>query len=148
MSGFAEKLIVQICENSTRNCVCYMYGMVGLAKKIAYLDLQKFSGKLCTLYVRNVWLCRKIECPDLRKFDGKLCTFSVRTFWICRKIEHPKLRKFNGKLCTIHTYGTSGFAEKLNVQNSGNSTGNSVRYMYGMSKFAKKLKVQNSGNSI
>ena len=94
MSGFAEKLNVQICENSLGNCI-----------------------------------------------------FPVRNFWICRKIEYPKLRKFNGKLCTLHTYGRSGFAEKLNVQNSGNSTGNSVRYMYGMSKFAKKLNIPNSENS-
>ena len=111
---------------------------VRIGRKIAYPDLHKFNGKLCTSYVRNVWLCRKIDCPDLRKFDGKFCTFSVRNLWICRKIEHPKLRKFNGKLCMLHTYGTSGFAEKLNVQNSRNSTGNSVRYMYGISKFAKK----------
>ena len=41
----------------------------------------------------------------------------------------------------------SGFAEKLNVQNCGNSTGNSVRYMNGMSKFAKKLNIPNSENS-
>ena len=44
-------------------------------------------------------------------------------------------------------YGMSGFAEKLNVQNCGNSTGNSIRYMYGMSKFAKKLNIPNSENS-
>ena len=41
-----------------------------------------------------------------------------------------------------------GFAEKLNVQNCGNSTGNSVRYMYGMSGFAEKLSITNSKNSM
>ena len=33
----------------------------------------------------------------------------------------------------------SGFAEKLNVQNSMNSTGNSVHYTYGMFGFEEKL---------
>ena len=98
-----------------------MYGTSGLAEKL------------------NVQICEK--------FDGKLCTFSVRNFGICKKIEYPKLGKFNRKLCTLHTYGTSGFAEKLNVQNWGNSTGNSLRYMNGMSKFAKKLNIPNSENS-
>ena len=41
-----------------------------------------------------------------------------------------------------------GFAEKLNVQNCGNSTGNSVQYMYGMSGFAEKLNIKNCINSI
>ena len=113
-----------------------------IGRKFAYPNLQKFNGKLCILYVRNVRLCRKIEC-----FNGKLCTFSLRNVWICRKIEYPKLRKFNAKLRTLHTNGTSRFAEKLNVQNSGNYTGNFVRYMYIMSGFAEKLNVQNSMNS-
>ena len=50
-------------------------------------------------------------------------------------------------MCTLHTYGTSGFAEKLNVQDCENSTGNSVRSMNWMSKFAKKLNIPNSENS-
>ena len=40
-----------------------------------------------------------------------------------------------------------GFAEKLNVQYSGNSTGNSVHYMSGMSGFAEKLNILKSENS-
>ena len=40
-----------------------------------------------------------------------------------------------------------GFAEKLNVQYSGNSTGNSVHYMSGMSGFAEKLNIPKSENS-
>ena len=44
-------------------------------------------------------------------------------------------------------YGMSGFAEKLNVQNCGNWTGNSERYMNGMSKLAKKFNIPNSENS-
>ena len=31
MSGFAEKLIIQNCVNSTRNCAHYMYGYFGLS---------------------------------------------------------------------------------------------------------------------
>ena len=65
---------------------------------------------------------------------------------ICKKIEYPELRKFKGKLFTLYMYEISGFAEKLNIQNWGNSTGNCVRYMYVMSGFAKKLNVQNCVN--
>ena len=36
----------------------------------------------------------------------------------------------------------SAFAEKLNVQNYGNSTGNYVHYSNRMSGFAEKLNVQ------
>ena len=50
-------------------------------------------------------------------------------------------------MCTLYTYETSGFAEKLNVQNCGNSMGNSVHYMYVMSGFAEKFNVLNSINS-
>ena len=92
MSGFAEKLNVQICENSMGNCVHFLYEISGFTKKI----------------------------------------------------EYPKHWKFNGKLCTLHTYGKSGVAEKLNVQNCEIATGNSVRSMNGMSKFAKKLNIPNS----
>ena len=40
-----------------------------------------------------------------------------------------------------------GFAEKLTLQNCGNSTGNYVRYMCGMFRFAEKLNIPNSENS-
>ena len=63
------------------------------------------------------------------------------------KIEYPELRKFNGNLYKLYMYGMVGFAEKLNVQNCRNSTGNSVRYMYGMSGFEEKLNIPNSENS-
>ena len=35
-----------------------------------------------------------------------------------------------------------GYAEKLNIQNYGNSVGNYVHYSYGMSGFVEKLNVQ------
>ena len=63
------------------------------------------------------------------------------------KIEYLELRKFNGKLYTLYMYGIVGFAKKLNVQNCGNSTENSVHDMYGMSGFAEKLNLPNSENS-
>ena len=44
-------------------------------------------------------------------------------------------------------YRMVGFAEKLNVQNCGNSTRNSICYMYGISGFAEKLNIPNSENS-
>ena len=63
------------------------------------------------------------------------------------KIEYPELQKFNGKLYTLYIYGMHEFAEKLNVQNCGNSTGNSVQYMYGMFGCVEKLNDQNCVNS-
>ena len=53
------------------------------------------------------------------------------------EIEYPELQKFNGKLYTLYMQGMVGFAEKLNIQYCGNSTGNSVHYMSGMSGFAE-----------
>ena len=41
----------------------------------------------------------------------------------------------------------SGFVEKLNVQNSVNSTGNCLHQVYGMFGFAKILNTQNFINS-
>ena len=44
-------------------------------------------------------------------------------------------------------YGMARFAEKLNIQNCVNSTGNCVLQIYGLSGFADKLKIQNYVNS-
>ena len=38
-------------------------------RKIKYLNLHKFNGKLCTLDVRIIWICRK----------SKLCGYVERT---------------------------------------------------------------------
>ena len=67
-------------------------------------------------------------------------------FGLAKKIQYPELRKFNGKLYTLYMYGMVEFAEKLNVQNCGNSMGNFVQHMYGMFGFAEKLNVQNCVN--
>ena len=46
-----------------------------------------------------------------------------------------------------YMYEMSGVAEKSNIQNSVNSTGNCVHYMYGMFVFVEKLNVQSNKNS-
>ena len=51
-----------------------MYGMSGFSKKIKYLELLIFNGKLWTLYVQSVCISRKIEYPEMRTFNGKFCT--------------------------------------------------------------------------
>ena len=82
--GFAEKLNIQNCVNSTRNCVldvCIFW----ICRKIEYPELRKFNGKLCILDVWIVWIWRKIEYPELRKFNAKFCALYVRIVWICRR---------------------------------------------------------------
>ena len=96
--------------------------MSGFAEEIEYPELEKFNGKLYTLYMLGiVGFAKKIESPVPWKFIRKFCTLYVRNVWICRKIEYPEVRKFNGKLCTLFTYGQSRFTDKLKVQNSRNS---------------------------
>ena len=107
--------------------------------------MRKFNGKFCTFNVRTVLISRQIENPELRKFNGKLCTLNEQNVWFCGEIEYPRFRKFSKKLCTFYMYEMSGFAEKLNIQNCINSTGNSVPYLYGTS--AEKLNIQNFVNS-
>ena len=62
------------------------------------------------------------------------------------EIEYSELQKFIGKLYTLYMQGMVGFTEKLNVQNSRNSTGNCVQYTYGMCGFSEKLNIQNCVN--
>ena len=117
MFGFEEKLSIQNYVNWRRN----------------------FEHYICTkcLYLQNNWISRTSKIQQEIVY-----IIYIRNVWICRKIESPELRKFNGKLFTLYMYGISGFAEKLNIQHRGNSTGNCVRYTYGMSGFAEKLNVQ------
>ena len=98
------------------------------------------------IYVWNVRICGEIENLEQLKFNRKLCTLNVRKVWVCEEFEYPKFRKFSGKLCTLYMFGTSGFAEKLNIQNYVNSTGNYVNYMYEMSGFVDKLNIYNYVN--
>ena len=48
MSRFAKKSNIQYSVNSTLNCVHYMYGMSGFAKKIEYPELRKFNSIFST----------------------------------------------------------------------------------------------------
>ena len=59
MSGFAEKLIVQICENSMGNCVHFLYGISGFVEKLN-IPSSENSTESCVRYVR-------MECLDLQK---------------------------------------------------------------------------------
>ena len=125
-------------------------------RKIEYLELQKFNGKLCTSYMyRMTGFVEKLNIQIYENLTGNyvpyICTewmdwkknwisrgskiqpeivyiIYVRNVCICRKIEYTELRKFNGKLCILYMYVTSGFAKKLNIQNCENSRENSIRY--------------------
>ena len=72
--------------------------------------------------------------------------YIIWNVWFCGENEYPKFRKFGGKLCTLYMYEMSGFAEKLNILEDINSTGNYVHYTYGMSGFTGKLKIQHRVN--
>ena len=80
-----------------------MYGMSVFVEKIEYPKLQKFNGKLYTLYMYGmVGFAEKLKLQNCENSTGN----SVRFM-----------------------YGKSGFAEKLNIPNSENSKGNSVHYL-------------------
>ena len=59
MSGFAEKLIVQNCENSMGNCVDFLYAIYGFAKKLNIPNSEN-STESCVRYLR-------MEPLDLQK---------------------------------------------------------------------------------
>ena len=108
MYAFAERLNIQNCVNLTRYCMHYMYGLFWFtenmnSKNTLNMELHKFNVKLCTLYVRIVWICR-FEYLKLYKFNEKLCTLDVWIMWICKKFICPELRKINGKLCKLYLW--------------------------------------------
>ena len=59
MSGFADKLKIQNCLNSTGNHVHQMYGMSGFAKKLNIYNF-KNSARDCVDYICT-------ECLDLQR---------------------------------------------------------------------------------
>ena len=59
MSGFAENLNVQICENSMGNCVHFLYEIYGFAEKLNIPNFEN-SKENCVHY-----LCT--ASPDLQK---------------------------------------------------------------------------------
>ena len=42
--GFAKKVEIQNCENTTRNCVLYMYGFSGFAEKWNHQNCENSTG--------------------------------------------------------------------------------------------------------
>ena len=44
LSGFEEKLNIQNCVNSTKNCVHYMYGMPKFAKRLNFQNCVNSTG--------------------------------------------------------------------------------------------------------
>ena len=126
--GFAEKLNIQNCKNSSGYCVHYIctecldfqtnwiFTVAEIQWKIVYI-----------IHVQNVWIGKKIECPLLRKcnkklcmlyiygmsglakklnaqnckLNRKLCTLYVRKVWICRKIQYPELRKYKREIVYV-----------------------------------------------
>ena len=100
--GFEEKLNIQNFVNSAGNCVHYICTECLDFTEIEYLELCKFNGKWCTLYVWNVWILDKMKIQNCINSMGN----SVH-----------------------HLYGMSGFLEKLNIQNVVNSAGNCTHYI-------------------
>ena len=109
MLGCAEKLEIQNCVNSTRNCVHYRYGLSGFAE---ILNLQN-----C---VNSTGNC---VCWNTGKIVYIICTYSLDVL----KIEYPELRKFNRKLLPLYVWYV-WIVEKLKIQNCVNSIGNWVHY--------------------
>ena len=128
MSGFAEKFNVQICINSTKNCVHYKYEMSGFEEKLIVQSCVKSMGN-CVHYMYGMsGFAEKLNIPNSENSTGNCVHYLCTASQICRKIESPKQRKFNLKLCTIHVRNV-WICRKLNIQNCVNSTENCVHYI-------------------
>ena len=51
MSEFVKNWLSKLRKVDGKLCTLYMYGMSGFAEEIEYSELQKFIGKLYTLYM-------------------------------------------------------------------------------------------------
>jgi len=60
MSGFAKKLNIQNCVNSTGNCVHYMYGMSSFVEKLNIQNFVKSAGN-CVQYKYTKYLDLQIN---------------------------------------------------------------------------------------
>ena len=70
-----QKILISRTAKIQREIVYIIYVRnVWIRRKIEYIELRKFNGKLCILYARNVRMYREIECPELHKLNGKLYT--------------------------------------------------------------------------
>ena len=86
MYGFADKLNIQIWINSTENSVHYvhyLYGQSGFAKKSIIQNAVNSLGIVYIISTQCLDLQKKLIFPELRKFNGKLCTLYVRNIWRC-----------------------------------------------------------------
>jgi len=61
-----------------------MYGKSGFAEKLKIRNFVNSAGIVYIICVRNIWICREIEYLEIYKFNGKLCTLYVQNVWICR----------------------------------------------------------------
>ena len=116
MCGFAEKLDIQNCINSTGNCAHYICTKC--------LDLLKNWLSRTVQIQREIVYIKCTECsdlqrnwyPELHKFNGKFYTlYMYGMSGFAEKIEYPELQNFNEKLYALYMYEIVGFAKKLNV---------------------------------
>ena len=84
LSRIADKLKIQNRVNSSGNCVNKMYGKSGFTEKLKIQNFVNSAGIVHIIYVRNIWIRREIEYLEIYKFNGKLCTLYVRNVCICR----------------------------------------------------------------
>ena len=84
--GFDEILNIQNYENSTGNCVHYIWKELQDLQKNWISRGSKIQRQIVyVIYVRNVWICIEIECPEHHKFNEKLFTLYIRNISICRR---------------------------------------------------------------
>ena len=77
LGRFAEKLNIQNCVNFTGNWVYHMYRFSGFVEKLnihSYVNLMEVVYNRCM----DCWICRLIEFLELHKFNGKFCTLYVQ----------------------------------------------------------------------
>ena len=88
MSRCVEKVNIQNRENSTGNCVRYIRTEWLDLQKNWISKAAKIDRKIVhIIYVRNGWISKKIECPMLQKFNGKLCTlYMYGIFGLAKKL--------------------------------------------------------------
>ena len=82
------------------------------------------------IYIRNVRICRKIESPKLQKFNGKLFTLYMYEIFGFAEILNIQNWENSTRNCVRYMHVMSRFAKKLNVLNCINSKENCVHYLF------------------
>ena len=116
-------------KNSMGNCVYYICkDWLDLQKNWISSTVEIQRGILYIICLECLDL-QKIEYLELRKFNGKLCTLFM--YGHSRFAEKLKVQNSRNSIwnCVQYMYGMFGFAEKLNIQNCVNSTKNCVHYI-------------------